>query len=195
MKEKLESIINNTRGIRLSKDIIFDGGFVKVYKESYKLPDGRIITKQSVSKNNDKAAAIIITRTIDDKYIIVFQNRVNNVVSAEFPSGYIEENEDVDVGSLREVLEETGYYSEEAELIDTSIPNIGTGNSLVHIVYVKNAVKRKDQSLDDDEYINYELFTFDELKYLIDNNYIQSSGNKLAFYKLKEILEKEKNMS
>ena len=195
MKERIENIIKNTKGIRLSKDLLFDGGFVKVYKEVYKLPDGKEITKESVSKNNGKAAAIIVTRTIDDKYIIVFQNRVDNVVSAEFPSGYIEENEDVVKGSLREVLEETGYYSEEAYLIDTSIPNIGTGNSLIHIVYVKNAIKKQDQNLDEDEYINYELFTLDELKYLIDNNYMQSSGNKLAYYKIKERLEKEKNMS
>lgn len=191
LKERLEEIISNTKGVRLSKEKIFDGGFVKVYKEEYKLPDNRVIVKESVSKNDDKDAAIIITRTIDDKYLVVFQNRVNNIVSAEFPSGYIEKGEDVKTGALREVEEETGYSSNEVFLIDTAIPNIGTESSKIHIVYIKNAIKKQNQDLDTDEFINYELFTFEELKYLLDNKYMQSSGNKLAFYLLKEILAKE----
>ena len=52
-------------------------------------------------------------------------------------------------------------------------------------------MKEKLQSLDKDEFINYYLFTFDELKYLIENNYIISGGNKLAFFHLKEILNNE----
>lgn len=193
LKERIEKIILNTKGVRLSKEIIFDGGFVKVYKEEYKLPDNRVITKERISKNDDKDAAIIITRTIDDKYLVVFQNRVDNIVSAEFPSGYIEKGEDIKKGAIREVEEETGYSSNKAIILDTVIPNIGTESSKIHIVYVKNAIKKQNQNLDADEFINYELFTFDELKYLLDNKYMQSTGNKLAFYLLKEVLEKENN--
>lgn len=107
IKEKLDKLINDTKGTILSQEKIFDSGFIKIYKEEYKLPDGRVINKQRISKNDGKNAAIVITRTIDNKYLIVFQNRVNNNVSAEFPSGYIEPNEDVLQGSLREVEEET----------------------------------------------------------------------------------------
>lgn len=188
LEERIKNIIDNTKGELLSQELVFDGGFLKVYKEEYKLPDGRIITKQRVSKNNGKDAAIIITRTIDDKYLVVFQNRVNNVVSAEFPSGYIEPGEDVIKGALREVEEETGYVSNEAKVLDTAIPNIGTETSKIHIVYVYNAKPLKEQNLDADEYIKYDLFTFEELQYLIDHNYMQSSGNRLAFYHLKDII-------
>lgn len=195
LEKRLEQIIMNTKGELVSSDKIFDGGFVKVFKEDYKLPDGRVITKQRISKNDDKDAAIIITRTVDDKYLVVFQNRVNNIVSAEFPSGYIEPGEDVATGALREVEEETGYISNSAEILDTMIPNIGTESAKVHIVYVKDASKKHDQELDSDEFINYELFTFEELQFLIDNKFMQSSGNKLAFYHLKDILSLEKNAS
>ena len=190
MEERIKEIIKKTKGTLLNQELMFDGGFIKVFKEEYELPDKRVIVKERVSKNNNKDAAIIITRTIDDKYLIVFQNRVDNIVSAEFPSGYIEPGEDVLAGALREVEEETGYVSNKAKVLDTFIPNIGTENSKIHIVYVEEARKESNQHLDIDEYINYELFTFDELKYLVDNKHIQSSGNKLAFYLLKEILEK-----
>jgi ADP-ribose pyrophosphatase len=191
IENTIKEIINKTKGKKLSSDLLFDGGFVKVYKEQYQLPEGKIISKEKVSKNNDKEAAIVITRTIDDKYLIVFQNRVDNNVSAEFPSGYIEKGEDVLEAAKREVLEETGYSIKKAILIDTFIPNIGTENTKIHIVYGKEAEKTQDQSLDEDEYINYYLFSFKELEYLINSNYIQSGGNKLAFSHLKEILNEE----
>ena len=52
LEERLKKIISNTKGELLRRDKIFDGGFIKVFEEEYKLPDGRIITKESVSKNN-----------------------------------------------------------------------------------------------------------------------------------------------
>lgn len=190
LKDRIEEIIKKTKGKRISCDNIFDSGFLKIYKEEYELPNGKRIIKQRISKNSDKDAAIVITRTIDDKYIIVFQNRVNNVVSAEFPSGYIEIGEDAIKGALREVKEETGYFSDDAKVVDTIMSNIGTEYSKLYIIYVNNAKKVSDQDLDEDEYINYELFTFEELEYLVKNNYILSSSNKLAFYHLKELLKK-----
>ena len=190
--KKIQEIISKTKGESISSKLIFDGGFVKVYKEQYRLPDGRVIEKERVSKNNDKEAAIVVTRTKDNKYLIVFQNRVNNNVSAEFPSGYVEVGEDVVEGAKREVLEETGYIIKNAKVIDTFVPNIGTESTRIHIVYGTDAVKEKDQSLDKDEFINYYLFSFEELEYLVNNNVIQSGGNKLAFAHLKEILNEEK---
>ena len=42
----------------------------------------------------------------------------------------------------------------------------------------------------DDEFINYELFTWDELTYLFDNHIIMSGGNRLAYLHIKNILNK-----
>lgn len=189
IESKIKSIIEKTKADLLSRKQIFDSSFIKVFEEKYKLPDGRIISKQSVSKNNGKEAVIVITKTIDNKFLLVFQNRVDNVVSIEFPSGYIEDKEEITEAAKREVLEETGYLIENIKLIDTFIPNIGTESSKIYIVYGENAKKINNQELDDDEYINYYLFSYEELEYLIKKNYIQSGGNKLAFFHLKEIIK------
>ena len=190
LKDKINKIIENTKGKRINKELLYDGGFIKLYKEEYILPDERAVTKESITKNNGKSATIILTRTIDNKYLVVFQNRVNNIVSCEFPSGYIEENEDVLDAALRELKEETGYVSNYAKILDVSMPNIGIEDSNIYIVFIDKAKKEGNQELDCDEFINYELFTFDELEYLINNNYIKSSGNKLAFFYLKNIINK-----
>ncbi len=193
LKNVVDDVINKTRAELLIREKVYDGGFVEVYEEKYKLPNDKIITKNSIVKNSNKDASIVITRVDNDKYLLVFQNRVNDTVSIEFPSGYIEEGENVIDGSIREVYEETGYLLSDGELVDTFIPNIGSESAKVHIVYLKNLVSKNKQKLDEDEYINYMEFTFDEINYLIENNYIQSGGNKLAFFYLKDILAKEKN--
>ncbi|MBR1386535.1 MAG: NUDIX hydrolase [Bacilli bacterium] len=193
IKDVVDDIINKTKAELVTREKVYDGGFVEVYEEKYKLPNDKEITKKSIVKNGNKDASIVIARVSDDKYLLVFQNRINNIVSVEFPSGYIEENEDVITGSIREVYEETGYLLSDGELVDTFIPNIGSESSKVHIVYLKNVVCKNNQKLDDDEYINYMEFSFDEISYLINNNYIQSGGNKLAFFYLKDILTKENN--
>ena len=109
IKEKVDELIKKTRGEMLSRKEIFAGSFIKVFEEKYKLPNDRVVTKESVVKNNNKDAVIVITTTIDNKYLLVFQNRIDDVVSIEFPSGYVEENEDVLSAAKREVLEETGF--------------------------------------------------------------------------------------
>lgn len=192
MKERIEEIIKRTKGVKNSSTLIYDAGFIKLYKENYTLPDGRNIDKLRVSKNNGKDACVVITRTIENKYIMVFQNRVDNIVSCEFPSGYMEPGENACVSALRELEEETGYVGESALEIDSFISSIGTENSVIHLIYVTGAKKQKNQELDEDEFINYEEFTFDELTYLFENNIIRSGGNRLAYYHLKEIIDNEK---
>lgn len=190
MKEKVEKIIKETKGTKNSSKILYDAGFIKLYEEEYTLPDGRVIKKQRVCKNNGKDAAVVVTRTIDDKFLVVFQNRVDNIVSCEFPSGYLEPGEDPVEAGMRELTEETGFVSTKGREIDTFISSIGTENSAIHLIYVEEAKKEKEQELDDDEYINYELFTWDELTYLFDNHIIMSGGNRLAYLHLKNILNK-----
>ncbi len=190
MKERIDEIIKKTKGVKTGSKMIFDGGFIKVFEEGYTLPDGRNIVKQRVQKNNGKDAVVIITRTSDDKYIMVFQNRVDNIVSCEFPSGYVEKDEDILLAALRELEEETGFVAKEAKEIDTFMSSIGTENSVIHLVYIDNAKKEKDQNLDSDEYINYELFTFDELTYLFDTHVIMGGGNRLGYFHLKELRNK-----
>lgn len=192
LEDNIKKIISKTKGERVSQDLAYDGSFIKVYKEKYIYPNGKNVVKERIVKNKGKNATIVITRTIDNKYILVVQNRVDDNVSVEFPSGYIEENEDVEKGAEREVLEETGYIGDKAEVLDSVISSIGTENSKTYISFIDNAKKEKNQKLDEDEYVNYIEVTFDELKYLIDKKYILSSSNKLAYYYLKELLERKK---
>ena len=55
-----------------------------------------------------KNSVIVIAITQNKEYIITIQNRINNKLIVEFPSGYIENNENPINAAKRELYEETG---------------------------------------------------------------------------------------
>lgn len=190
--DKVDKIIETTKAKLLSSDIVYKDNFLNLVKEKYELPNGKIITRDRIIKNNNKEAVIIISETTCNNYLVVIQNRINNITSVEFPSGYIEEGESITDAAERELLEETGYISNNITTIDSFNAQLGIDPSIIHVVVAKECIKVSNQDLGDSEYINYMEVSFDELKELIDNNIINGSFNKLAFYKLKDMLnEKE----
>lgn len=184
LENKISNLFSNTKAKYLSTKTLFKGKFIDLIEEEYLLPNNVIMTRERIIKNKGKQAVIIIAITNDNKYILVSQNRINEMTTLEFPSGYVEENESIIEASARELLEETGYTASYIEKIDSYYTQISIDSSTVNIVIAYNCVKANEQNLGRYEYINYDKFTLEELKELIINNYITGAGNKLAFYEL-----------
>ena len=105
-------------------------------------------------------------------------------IIAEFPSGYIEDNEDILTAAKRELMEETGYTSNDLFIVDEAYASIGIDNSISYIVVANNCIKSKDVNHDGTEFLTYDLFSKEELEYLINNNIMNGAMNKLAYYNL-----------
>lgn len=187
LKFKINKVIDKTKAEFLSSEIMYQDKFITLVKEIYKLPNNKIVLKDRVIRKNNKEAVLIIARTQNDKYLIVIQNRINGITSVEFPSGYIEENESIEIAANRELKEETGYISNNIYILDSYYTQLGIDSGIVNIALANNCVKVSDQKFDDSEYINYMEVTFEEIEELIRLNYIKSAGNKLAFYELLNI--------
>lgn len=192
LKNRVDNLIEKAKAQFISSDTIYKDNFINVLKELYQLPNGKIITRDRIIKNKNKESVIILAETIDKKYLVVFQNRVNNITSIEFPAGYMEETETPLDAAKRELKEETGYVSNNAIIIDDYLSQIGIDSSRVYIVLLKDCVKKCNQKLGESEYIKYMEVTLNEIKELIHFKYINGGGNKLAFYKLLSIQEKNK---
>ena len=173
---------NKVKANLISSETVFKGEFVNIRKEKYELPNKKIIDRERIQKNNGKSAVIIISMTSDNKFILVSQNRINELVTIEFPSGYIEKDESIQEAANRELLEETGYIAEEIIFLDSYNNQLGIDSSVVNIVLAKNCVKMNNQNLDSSEYILFDEFDLDELKTLVKERYLNGCGNKLAFY-------------
>ena len=184
---KINKVIDKTKAEFLSSEIMYQDKFITLLKEIYKLPNNKIVFKDRVIRKNNKEAVLIIARTQNDKYLIVIQNRINGITSVEFPSGYIEENESIEIAANRELKEETGYISNNIYILDSYYTQLGIDSGIVNIALANNCVKVSNQKFDDSEYINYKEVTFEEIEELIRLNYIKSAGNKLAFYELLNI--------
>ena len=182
--DKINELYQKVKGEFIQKEVLYNGGFLEILKETYKLPNEKTVEKEKVIKNGGKNSVIVIAITQDKEYIITFQNRIKDKKIAEFPSGYIENGEDPIEAARRELQEETGYVSDDLFIVDEAFTSPGIDNSITYIVIANNCIKTDEIKTNGTELVNYGLFSEVELKYLISNNIMNGAMNKLAYYNL-----------
>src|SRR4051812_4927758 len=99
-----------------------------------------------------------IALTPDDQMVLVRQFRAGSLHdSLEPPGGLFEEGEDPCVAGARELLEETGYAGDPAELVGTlwSVPSILTSRTAT--IVIRNVRRVAEPALDHNEEVAVEL--------------------------------------
>ena len=180
--EKITNIYEKVKGKLTKEEILYSGDFINLIKEVYSLPNNKTITREKIVKNGGKDSVIIVATDSNENYILTFQTRINDKIIAEFPSGYIENGEDVIEAAKKELKEETGYVSDNVTILDNSYYSVGIDNSICYVVRIKNSIKAFN--VNPNENLTYGIFTEEELKYLLNNNIMCGSLNKLAYYSL-----------
>lgn len=180
--EKITNIYEKVKGKLTKEEILYSGDFINLIKEVYSLPNNKTIIREKIVKNGGKDSVIIVATDSNENYILTFQTRINDKIIAEFPSGYIEDGEDVIEAAKRELKEETGYVSDNVTILDNSYYSVGIDNSICYVVRIKNSIKAFN--VNPNENLTYGIFTEEELKYLLNNNIMCGSLNKLAYYSL-----------
>lgn len=102
----------------LDRKTVFQGAIFNIDRAQVRLHDGRITHRQIVTKAD---GAIAIPITSRGTLIMVIQHRVGLLDSLvhpdcqvyEFPAGHIEFGEQPLIAAQRELLEETGYASQQ----------------------------------------------------------------------------------
>ena len=182
--DKISELYKKVKGKFIQEEILYSGKFLQILRETYRLPNENMVSKEKILKNGGKDSVIVIAITQEKEYIITIQNRIKDKLIAEFPSGYIENGEDPIETAKRELKEETGYVSDDLFLIDEAYTSPGTDNSNSYIVVANNCIKTDEKSDDGTELVEYGLFSEKELEYLINKNIMNGAMNKLAYYNL-----------
>jgi ADP-ribose pyrophosphatase len=125
---------------RLSRDTLVDTRFIKVYQDKVQLPTGDTFDDYTVATL--PSGVVIVATDEDGKLITQFEYKyaIDKVI-LNLPSGSVEGNELPLEAAAKELLEETGYVSEELELIQTTYEYPSKLNHLLYIVRAKNARK------------------------------------------------------
>ena len=108
----------------------------------------------------------VIAITEEDEILLIRQYRHGSKeIELEVPGGCIDSGEDPLKAGMRELLEETGFTGDHAEIIGTVNPNPAIQSNTCYTAFCKNARKIQEPNLDpgeDIEIIRYPLSEINE---------------------------------
>ncbi|MBR0173224.1 MAG: NUDIX hydrolase [Lachnospiraceae bacterium] len=162
---------------------------------TYRLPDGTVFSPYySYSR---RSYVVIVASDEDGNYLCVRQFRHGiRQVTTEFPAGGIERTDGKDyadgadggdgaeealVSAKRELLEETGYVSDDWTHLMTVPSNATISDNYAHIFRAKNCRKSANLHLDETEFLNVIRLTADEIEELIAEEQFQQAVHVMAW--------------
>ena len=121
------------------------------------------------------------------KFILEKQYRYPyDEVIYEFPAGKCDPNEDPLKTATRELEEETGYSANKIVFLGEIYPSCAYTNEIIYC-YFASELEKGDQHLDENEALEVEEFTLDELNELVRQGAIKDAKTLtcLAFFNAK----------
>ncbi len=158
---------------RLSRDLVQKGAIIDYYQDTVQVPNGNIVKWDFIGH---KGAAAVVPVREDGKILMVRQYRnALDRYTLEVPAGGLNGAEEpTQTAAARELEEETGYRTDELEFLITIRTTVAFCNEKIDIYVAKNLIP-SHQHLDEDEFINVEAYTVEELMDMIYNCTIQDS--------------------
>ena len=149
---------------RINRELKYSGTLFEVYSDTISIPNGNIAHWDFIKH---KGAAAVIPITDDGKIVMVRQYRnALDRETLEIPAGGLNPDEPTIDAAARELEEETGYKSNDLELLITVATTVAFCNEKIDIYLARNLIQSK-QNLDEDEYVEVEEYTVDELTDMI----------------------------
>ncbi|MCX7879621.1 MAG: NUDIX hydrolase [Ignavibacteria bacterium] len=133
----------------------------------------------------------VIPITSDDKVVMIKQYRHGtDEITLEVPGGLVDDGEDPADASVRECVEETGYFSSERPIyLGVNRPNPAFLNNYCFSFLWRDVEKRFNPKFDSNEEIEVVLFDLDEVYNKIERGEINHSMVLNAFFFLKLFLK------
>ena len=158
---------------RLKRDLVAKGVIIDYYQDTMLIPNGNTAKWDLI---DHKGAAAVVAVREDGKLLMVRQYR--NALereTLEIPAGGLNgRGEPTYDAAKRELEEETGYICGNMELLNSIYTTVAFCNEKIDI-YLARDLKPGEQHLDEDEFLNVEAYTLEELKQMIYDCKIQDS--------------------
>ena len=169
---------------------IFSGKVISLHLQDVELPNGKQ-AKREIIKHPGAVAILAITH--DDKVVMVEQYRkALERTIVEIPAGKLEKGEEPAVCARRELEEETGYECEHLELLTSFYTSPGFADEIIHVFLAKGLTKKENAAaLDEDEFVNLEELTLEEVEQYVKEQKIYDAKTIFAvqYLQLQEALK------
>lgn len=157
---------------RIKRELVAKGHIFDYYHDTMQIPNGNIAVWDFIEH---KGAAAVVPVREDGKLLLVRQYRnALERYTIEIPAGGLNPGEPTDKAALRELEEETGYHCEKAEFLLSIRTTVAFCNEKIDI-YVARELVPGQQHLDEDEYINVEAYSVEELLNMIYQGKLQDA--------------------
>ncbi len=158
---------------RTNRTLKYEGNILKIYEDHMEFANGS--SEEWDFIHHDGAAAVIPVRK-DGKILMVRQYR--NALereTLEIPAGKLDAPGEPGIQcAARELEEETGYRSDRLEKLLTLRTTVAFCDERIEIFLARDLIPSK-QHLDENEYVEVEAYTLDELKQMIFGGKIEDS--------------------
>ena len=176
---------------RISRDLVAHGAIIDYYQDTMQIPNGHVARWDFIKH---KGAAAVVP--VDDQGRIIMVRQYRNALeryTLEIPAGGLQTAEEpTRDAAARELQEETGYYSDDLELLLSIYTTVAFCNEKIDIYLAKN-LKPGRQHLDEDEYVQYEAYPVEELMNKIFRCEIQDSKTVAAILAYNEYSRKQEH--
>jgi len=145
---------------RTASEVLLDGNFLKVCRDTVRLPDGHTATREYVIH----PGAVVVVPLLDDGRVVLerqYRYPVAHVMT-EFPAGKLDAGEDPFLCGQRELLEETGYTAREWAYAGAMHLAVAYSTEIIHI-YFARGLSLGERQLDHGEFLDVFTATPEEL--------------------------------
>jgi len=158
--------------IKLGSRQIYQNRILSLREDRYHFVPNAIEKDFTVFEFKDWVNVIPVTS--DNKIVMIKQFRHGtDSVTLEIPGGLIDdEDENPTTAALREMEEETGYFSDKLIHIGTVEPNPAIQTNRCHTFLAENAYLKSPQNFDPTELIEIELIDKDEVLKMIRKGFV-----------------------
>ncbi|MBN2654917.1 MAG: NUDIX hydrolase [Nitrospirae bacterium] len=130
----------------IGKKVAWEGSFLRTVLLTYKDHNGLVRTWEAVERINTQGVVIVVPITAAGEFILIRQYRpvMDNYV-IEFPAGLNDRGETSAEAAGRELIEETGYCSDDIVFMAEGPVSLGVSIELVTVFLANNAVPANDE--------------------------------------------------
>ncbi len=170
---------------RIDSMAVYEGDFIKVFKDNVRLPDGSVGSREHIVHPGAVAVLAIL-----DNGDLLMERQFRYAPQREFielPAGKIDHGEDILLTAQRELLEETGYIASDWTHLTTAWPCIGFADERMEY-FLARGLTYQGRQLDDGEFLEvFELSLSDALDWIRQGK-INDSKTMVGIFWLEKML-------